>query len=119
MGQYDALVDRLFPSPADRLVAMSFVERFAGSPLADRIIPAMLQEGAQVNARISAGEITPQAGRHLMIATAPDCYGPPPHIVQDVQVWATDIGRRAGGEADAPPTHPATPPAALINNPFA
>src|SRR6266436_1579248 len=118
MGQYDALVDRLFPSPADRLVAMSFVERFAGSPLADRIIPAMLQEGAQVNARISAGEITPQAGRDLMMSMASDGYGLPPHIVQDGQVWLTDMVAQSGGEETEPQADVAGPHAELIRKLF-
>src|SRR5712672_796743 len=118
MGQYDALVDRLFPSPADRLVAMSFVERFAGSPLADRIIPAMLQEGAQVNARISAGEITPQAGRDLMMSMASDGYGLPPHIVQDGQVWLTDMVAQSGGEETEPQADVAGPRAELIRKLF-
>src|SRR5258707_3440320 len=119
MGQYDALVDRLFPSPADRLVAMSFVERFAGSPLADRIIPAMLQEGAQVNARIPAGEITPQAGRDLMMSMASDGYGLPPHIVQDGQVWLTDMVAQSGGEETEPQADASGPRAELINKLFA
>src|SRR5258708_34491767 len=102
MGQYDALVDRLFPSPADRLVAMSFVERFEASPFADRIIPAMLQEGAQVNARISAGEITPQAGRHLMMSKGSDGYRLPPHIVQNGQVWLTHMVAQPGGGETKP-----------------
>src|SRR5882762_11327469 len=118
MGQYDALLDRLFPSPADRLVAMSFVERFAGSPFADRIIPAMLQEGAQVNARISAGEITPQAGRDLMMSMASDGYGLPPHIVQDGQVWLADMVAQSGGEETAPQADASGPRAELINKLF-
>ncbi len=118
MSQYDALVDRLFPSPADRLVAMSFVERFAGSPFADRIIPAMLQEGAQVNARISAGEITPQAGRDLMMSMASDGYGLPPHIVQDGQVWLTDMVAQSGGEETEPQADVAGPHAENIRQLF-
>src|SRR5258707_5570836 len=119
MGQYDALVDRLFPSPADRLVAMSFVERFAASPFADRIIPAMLQEGAQVNARILAGEITPQAGRDLMMSMASDGYGLPPHIVQDGQVWLTDMVAQSGGEETEPQADASGPRAELIRQLFA
>ena len=119
MSQFDALIDRLFPSPADRLFAMSFVERFAGSPLADRIIPAMLQEGAQVNARISAGEITPQAGRDLMMSMASDGYGLPPHIVQDGQVWLTDMVAQSGSEETKPQADVAGPRAELIRKLFA
>src|SRR5258708_22044713 len=118
MGQYDARLDRLFPRPADRLVAMSFVERFAASPLADRIIPAMLQEGAQVNARISAGEITPQAGRDLMMSMASDGYGLPPHIVQDGQVWLADMVAQSGGEETEPQADVAGPHAELIRKLF-
>jgi hypothetical protein len=98
---------------------MSFVERFAGSPLADRIIPAMLQEGAQVNARISAGEITPQAGRDLMMSMASDGYGLPPHIVQDGQVWLTDMVAQSGGEETEPQADASGPRAELINKLFA
>src|SRR5258705_9388663 len=119
MSQYDALLDRLFPSPADRLFAMSFVERFAASPLADRIIPAMLQEGAQVNARILAGEITPQAGRDLMMSMASDGYGLPPHIVSDGQTWLTDMVAQSGGEETEPQADASGPRAELINNLFA
>ena len=91
MGQYDALVDRLFPSPADRLFAMSFVERFAGSPLADRIIPAMLQEAAQVNPRILAGELTAEQGRELLMSTAREGFGFAPHVLADGQAWLNDL----------------------------
>src|SRR5258705_4047763 len=119
MSQYDALLDRLFPSPADRLFAMSFVERFAASPLADRIIPAMLQEGAQVNAKIMAGELTPQAGRDLMMSMASDGYALPPHIVQDGQVWLTDMVAQSGGEETETPADASGPRAELINKLFA
>src|SRR5258705_516808 len=74
MGQYDALVDRLFPSPADRLVAMSFVERFAGSPLADRIIPAMLQEVARTT------DMDPQTS-YDYVASFARSVGIPEHLV--------------------------------------
>jgi hypothetical protein len=95
MGHYSALIDRLFSSPSDRAIAESFADRFAGSPFADRIIPAMLQEGAQVNARIAAGELTPQAGRDLMMSMASDGYGlPPPHRPG----WAS-LADRHGGAA--------------------
>jgi len=119
MGQYDALVDRLFPSPADRLFAMSFVERFAGSPLADRIIPAMLQEAAQVNPRILAGELTPEQGRELLMSTAREGFGFAPHVVADAQAWLNDMVAQSGGEETEPQADVAGPRAELVNKLFA
>src|SRR6267154_1976289 len=117
-SRYDSLVDRLFPNPADRAIANNFVTRFEASPLADRIIPAMLQEGAQVNAKIMAGELTPQAGRDLMMSMASDGYGLPPHIVQDGQVWLTDMVAQSGGEETEPQADVAGPHAELIRKLF-
>src|SRR5258708_16964971 len=118
MGQYDALVDRLFPSPADRLFAMSFVERFAGSPLADRIIPAMLQEGAQINARILAGDLTAEQGRDLLMSMASDGFGFAPHVVADGQAWLNDLAAQSGGEETEPQADVAGPHAELIRKLF-
>jgi hypothetical protein len=98
MGRFDALLDRLFPSPADRLFAASFVEHFAASPLADRIIPAMLQEAAQVNPRILAGELTAEQGRELLMSTAREGFGFAPHVVADAQAWLNDMVAQSGGE---------------------
>src|SRR6266404_1984061 len=120
MGQYDALVDRLFPSPADRLFAMSFVEYFAASPLADRIIPAMLQEAAQVNPRILAGELTPEQGRELLMSTAREGFGFAPHVVADAQAWLNDMVAQSGGEETEPQADVAAGPRAeLIRKLFA
>ena len=118
-SRYDGLIDQLFSDAASRAIAHSFVTRFEASPFADRIIPAMLQEGAQVNARISAGEITPQAGRDLMMSMASDGYGLPPHIVQDGQVWLTDMVAQSGGEETEPQADASGPRAELINKLFA
>jgi hypothetical protein len=117
-SRYDGLIDQLFSDAASRAIAHSFVTRFEASPFADRIIPAMLQEGAQVNARISAGEITPQAGRDLMMSMASDGYGLPPHIVQDGQVWLTDMVAQSGGEETEPQADVAGPHAELIRKLF-
>jgi hypothetical protein len=116
---HSALIDRLFSSPADRAIAQSFADRFAGSPFADRIIPAMLQEGAAVNARILAGEITPQAGRDLMISTATEGYGLPAHVVTDGQAWLNDLVAQSGGEETEPQADASGPRAELINKLFA
>jgi hypothetical protein len=118
MGQYDALVDRLFPSPADRLFAMSFVERFAGSPLADRIIPAMLQEAAGVNARILAGDLTAERGRDLLMSTAREGFGFAPHVLADGQAWLNDLVPQSGGEETEPQADVAGPHAELIRKLF-
>src|SRR5260370_29637116 len=98
MGGFDALLDRLFPSPADRLCAASFVEHFAASALGDRIIPAMLQEGGQVNPRILAGELTAEQGRELLMSTAREGFGFAPHVVADAQAWLNDMVAQSGGE---------------------
>jgi hypothetical protein len=118
MGQFDALVDRLFPSPADRLFAMSFVERFAGSPLADQIIPAMLQEAAQVNPRILAGELTAEQGRELLMSTAREGFGFAPHVVADAQAWLNDMVAQSGDEATEPQADVTGPRAELIRKLF-
>src|SRR5258708_16279287 len=102
MGQYDALLDRLFPSPADRLFANSFVSRFAASPLADRIIPAMLQEAAQVNPRILACELTAEQARELLMSTAREGFGFSPHVVADAPTWLNDIAAQSGAQQTEP-----------------
>src|SRR5882672_2676411 len=119
MAQYDALVDRLFPSPADRLFATSFVEHFAAAPFADRIIPALLQEAAQVNPRILAGELTPEQGRELLMSTAREGFGFAPHVVADAQAWLNDMVAQSGGEETEPQADVAGPRAELIRKLFA
>src|SRR5258708_3378507 len=118
MGQYDALLDRLFPSPADRLFAKSFVSRFAASPLADRIIPAMLQEAAQVNPRILAGELTAEQGPELLMSTAPEGFVFAPHGVAEAQAWLNDMVAQSGGEETEPQADVAGPRAELIRKLF-
>src|SRR5712672_4550682 len=118
MGQYDALLDRLFPRAADRLFATSFVEHFAASPFADRIIPAMLQEAAQVNPRILAGELTAEQGRELLMSTAREGFGFAPHVVADGQAWLNDLAAQSGGEETEPQAEVAGPHAELIRKLF-
>jgi hypothetical protein len=117
-GQYDGLLDRLFPRAADRLFATSFVEHFAASPFADRIIPAMLQEAAQVNPRILAGELTAEQGRELLMSTAREGFGFAPHVVADAQAWLNDMVAQSGGEETEPQADAAGPHAELIRKLF-
>src|SRR5260370_10799185 len=93
MGRFDAEIDKYFPGDIhSRAIAQAFVERFEGQPFAERAIPAMLQEGAAVNARILAGELSPQAGRELLTSLATEGYGLPAHVVAEGRAWLDDVG---------------------------
>jgi hypothetical protein len=118
-NRYDQLVDQLFPDAASRAIANDFVSRFEASPLADRIIPSMLQEGAQINARILAGEITPQGGRDLMMSMASEAYGLPPHIVADGAGWLSDVVAQSVSAQTEPQADVSGPRAELIRKLFA
>ncbi len=86
--------------------------------MADRIIPAMLQEGAQINARILAGDLTAEQGRDLLMSMASDGFGFAPHVVADGQAWLNDLAAQSGGEETEPQADVAGPRAELIRKLF-
>jgi hypothetical protein len=107
---YNHLIDRLFTSPADRAIAQAFADGHAGQPFSERAIPAMLNEAAQINARIINGELSPQQGRELLISTAVEGYGLPPQIVEQGKSFLDKtLAQFAEGEA-APEPVSAEPP---------
>src|SRR5882672_8713739 len=97
---------------------MNFVQRLESSPSADKVIPALLHEGASVNARILAGEITPQAGQEYLMSFASDGAGFPPHIVADIQAWGTEMVAQSGDEARETQGDVSGPRAELIRKLF-
>jgi hypothetical protein len=119
--QYAALVDRLFSDASDRAIAQAFVQKFEGTPFSDRLIPAMLQEGAAMSARIVAGELTPEAGREALASFVAEGYGIPAHVISDVTAWTNSNLIPDDGTQPAPEPRGAEPPSRysdLINRLF-
>jgi hypothetical protein len=92
MGRYDAEIDKYFAGDVhSRAIAQAFAEHFEGKAFSDRLIPAMLRESAAVNARILAGEISPEAGRELIASLASENYGLPPHVISNTRTWFDQV----------------------------
>jgi hypothetical protein len=115
MGQYDALVDRLFTSASDRAIGHAFVQKFQNQPFADRLIPALLNEGAAVSQRVNSGELSPEAGRSLVAELAAQAYGLPPSTIADVTAWTNDNLIPDDGTQPAPEPVSAEPPRAFLD----
>jgi hypothetical protein len=104
----------------DRAIAQAFCSRFEGQPFADRLIPAMLQEGAAINQQIISGELSPDAGRDLIFSLAKEAYGLPPSTIADGADWLNDnlIPDESGDVFESRSAEPPGPYSDLIRRLF-